>query len=307
MTDAIELGIGAGRMDAIADNARQAERQGYDFISVGEHVFFYGPIGNGLISLAAAAGATRHIKLISTITLVPLYPPALLAKQVSTLDVISGGRFQLGVGVGGEYAKEFDAVGVPVRERGARTNEALQVLELLFSGDAVSFEGPFTRLDGVTLAPKPVQQPLPVWISGRSDAALRRCARYGTGWLPYMYTPEQLQGSLEKINRYAAEAQRQQPVKAGQFIFFCVHEERQAAVDMAVERLSKQYNQDFSKLVHKYALAGTPDDVVARLKEYVDAGARTVILNSACRGDYTTANEQLMADEVVPRIKALKP
>jgi len=301
---ALKLGIGLSRLDDIANTAQRAESLGYDFVSTGEHVFFYGPIGNGFVSLAVAAGATSKIKLMSTITLAPLYPPALLAKLVTALDVASGGRFNLGVGVGGEYAKEFEACGVPVNERGARTDEALQILIKLCTEDDVHVDGRFTTLSGVTLAPKPTQKPYPpIWISGRSDAAMRRAAQYGTGWLPYMYTPEQLAGSLEKINHLAANYDRSAPVKAGQFIFFAVHEDREQAIKMASERLSVQYNQDFSKLVHKYAVAGNPEDCVKRLREYVDAGAQTVMLNSACPGGYVGDNEKLMAEAVVPALK----
>ncbi|MDH3645009.1 MAG: LLM class flavin-dependent oxidoreductase, partial [Gammaproteobacteria bacterium] len=92
----LNFGIGLRRLDDVAANAREAEALGYDFLSTGEHVFFYGPTGNGLISLAAAAGATETIRLMSTITLVPLYPAALLAKLVASLDVVSKGRFNLG-------------------------------------------------------------------------------------------------------------------------------------------------------------------------------------------------------------------
>lgn len=95
----VEFGIGLRRLDNVTEDARAAESLGYSYLCTGEHVFFYGPINNSLISLAAAAGATEKIKLISTITLVPLYPQALLAKQVSTLDIVSDGRFNLGVGV----------------------------------------------------------------------------------------------------------------------------------------------------------------------------------------------------------------
>ncbi len=299
----IEIGIGFVRLDDIAASARRAEALGYDFLSTGEHVFFHGPIGNTFVNLAVAAGATERIRLMSTITLVPLYPAALLAKMVATLDVASRGRFNLGVGVGGEYAREFDACGVPVSERGARTDEALEVLRRLCSEDDVRFDGRFTRLPGVTLAPKPAQRPHPpIWISGRSRAAMRRAARFGDGWLPYMYTPERLAASLETIAAMAGDLGRAPP-RAGQFIFFAVHEDRGRAVEMAAERLSRQYNQDFSQLVHRYALAGTPDDCVARLREYVDAGARTIILNSACPGGYADANEALMAQEVVPAIR----
>ncbi|MGI9326106.1 MAG: LLM class flavin-dependent oxidoreductase [Pseudomonadales bacterium] len=302
---AVEFGIGLRRLDSIAEDAQLAERLGYSFVNVGEHVFFYGPIGNGLISLAAAAGATEHIKLMSTITLVPLYPAALLAKLVASLDVVSKGRFHLGVGVGGEFAKEFEACGVPVGERGARTNEALALMQRLWTEDDVHFSGRFTQLPGVTLSPKPVQQPYPpIWISGRSEAAMRRCAIYGDGWLPYMYTPEKLEQSLATINKLAADAQRKQTIQPGQFLFFAVHEDRATAVAMASERLSIQYNQDFSKLVGKYAIAGNPEDCIARLQEYVDAGARSILLNSACPGGYAVENEQLLASAVLPAFRA---
>lgn len=297
----MQFGIGLRRIDGVAEDARRAEQLGYEFVSTGEHVFFYGPVGNGLIQLAAAAGATQTIQLMSTITLVPLYPAALLAKLVSTLSLVSNGRFHLGVGVGGEFAREFEAVGVPVSERGARTNEALEILERLSSSEEVEYDGRFTRLPGVSLQPRP-SKPVPVWVSGRSDAAMRRCARYGTGWLPYMYTPEHLRDSLAKIARFASERERP-PVRPGLFLFFCVHEDRDTAIAMASERLSVQYNQDFSKLVHRYALAGNPGDCTARLREYAEAGARTVMLNSACRASYTADNEQLLAEAVLPAFR----
>ena len=300
----IEFGIGFRRLDDVAAEAREAEALGYQFISTGEHVFFHGPTANGLISLAAAAGATERIKLMSTITLVPLYPPALLAKQVASLDVVSNGRFHLGVGVGGEFAKEFEACGVPVNERGARTDEALEVMQRLWTENDVTFEGKFTRLSGMTLMPKPTQKPhLPVWISGRSDAAMRRAAKFGSGWLPYMYTPEKLAQSIETIDGHASEAGREDAVTPGLFMFFAVHEDGERGLQMAAQRLSVQYNQDFSALVGKYALAGSPDDCIARLREYIDAGARTVILNSACPADYMVENQRLLAAAVLPAFR----
>ncbi len=300
----IEFGIGFRRLDDVAAEAREAEALGYQFISTGEHVFFHGPTANGLISLAAAAGATERIKLMSTITLVPLYPPALLAKQVASLDVVSNGRFHLGVGVGGEFAKEFEACGVPVHERGARTDEALEVMQRLWTENDVTFDGRFTKLSGMTLMPKPTQKPHPpVWISGRSDAAMRRAARFGSGWLPYMYTPEKLAQSIETIDGHASEVGREGSVKPGLFMFFAVHEDGELGLQMAAQRLSVQYNQDFSALVGKYALAGSPDDCSARLREYIDAGARTVILNSACPADYMVENQRLLAAAVLPAFR----
>ena len=150
----IEFGISLRLLHGAKDEARNAESLGYDYLLTGEHIMFHGPTANNMVSLAAAAGATERIKLMSGIVLVPLYPAALLAKQVGVLDVVSEGRFSLGVGVGGEFPKEFDAVGVPVKERGARTNEALEVLDLLLREKDVSSTADSPRLTACRSRPE---------------------------------------------------------------------------------------------------------------------------------------------------------
>src|SRR5215210_7769861 len=147
-SEPIEFGLSLHRVDRIAESARHFEELGYDYITCGEHVSFNVPTSNSFISLSVAAGATTRIKLMSTIALVPLYPAALLAKLGAALDVASGGRFNLGVGVGGEMPKEFKACGVPVHERGARTNEALEIIRLLWSTDEAAFSGRFNSFEG---------------------------------------------------------------------------------------------------------------------------------------------------------------
>ena len=300
--ETIEFGLAIRRSDDIADQAREIEALGYDYATTGEHVFFHVPTSNAFISLAVAAGATTTLKLMSSITLIPLYPAALCAKLSAALDVASGGRFHLGVGVGGEMPSEFEACGVPVRERGARTNEALEIIQRLWTEDNVTFEGRFNTLSGVTLAPKPASPP-PIWVSGRQDAAWKRAARYGDGWLPYMYTPERLAQSIEAIAGYREDEGNPTPVESGMFVFFCCHPDNDTAVEYAAERLSKQYAQDFSQLVHKFAIAGDPDRCVARLREYIDAGARTVVLSAASPMHYIEESERFMAAEVLPRIR----
>ena len=294
-----------GLLRGAKEEARRAEALGYDYLLTGEHLMFYTPVANNLVSLAAAAGATETIKLMSGIVLVPLYPAALLAKQVAMLDVVSGGRFSLGVGVGGEFPKEFEAVGVPVKERGARTDEALQVIDKLLTEKDVHFDGRFTKLNGVSIAPRGIQKPrLPFWVAGRKDVAMRRAARYAEGWLPYMYTPEMLDESMTKIEAFTAEAGRPAgTVQGGLFIFTCVHEDRATALDMANQQLSKQYNQDFSKMVAKYTIAGSPDDCVARLREYIDAGARTIMFSQGCPPEYAEENTRLIAEGILPAFR----
>lgn len=305
MGESVEFGISLRLLRGAKDEARRAEQLGYDYLLTGEHVMFHTPTANNVVSLAAAAGATERIKLMSGIVLVPLYPAALLAKQVAVLDVVSDGRFSLGIGVGGEFPKEFDAVGVPVKERGARTDEALEVIHRLLTEKDVHFDGRFTKLDGVSIAPRGVQKPrVPFWVAGRKDVAMRRAARHAEGWLPYMYTPEMLAESMTKIAGFTEEAGRPAgTVQGGLFIFTCVHEDRQTALDLANQQLSKQYNQDFSKLVEKYTIAGSPENCIARIREYLDAGARTVMFSQGCPPDYVEENTRLIAETVIPAFR----
>ena len=285
--------------------AQVAELQGFDVLGVGEHVSFYGDTANGIVSLSVAAGATEKIRLMSAITLVPLYPPALLAKMGAALDVASNGRFMLGVGVGGEFPNEFDACGIPVGERGARTDDALEVLSRVWADTDVTYNGKFTTLDNFSLKPLPIQKPRPpIWVSGRKKVAMRRAAQFGDGWIPYMYTPEQLAESITSIESYANRFERDpNDIQNGLYIFSCIHEDGDLAVKMATERLSKQYSQDFSKIIHKYALAGDPVQCQQRLQEYIDAGARFIMLSSACSNDYLADNQRMLAESLLPAFR----
>ncbi len=305
MSDKPEFGIALGLLRKAKAEAQNAEALGYDYLATGEHLMFYGPTGNNMVSLAAAAGATERIKLMSGIVLVPLYPAALLAKQVSVLDVVSDGRFSLGIGVGGEFPKEFDAVNVPVTERGARTNEALEVIDKLLTEKDVTFDGRFTTLDGVTISPHCVQKPrVPIWVAGRKDVAMKRAARYAEGWMPYMYTPEMLAESMDKIAQFTDDAGRPEgTVEGGLYIFTCVHEDRERALELANQQLSKQYNQDFSQLVQKYTVAGSPEDCVARVQEYIDAGAKTIMFSNGCPPDYAEENVTAIAEGILPAFR----
>ncbi|TDJ64282.1 MAG: LLM class flavin-dependent oxidoreductase [Proteobacteria bacterium] len=285
----------------IAATAARIEALGFDIVSCGEHVTFHGDSANGFVSLSLAAAATTHIKLMSAITLVPLYPPALLAKMGAALDIASNGRFIFGVGVGGENPKEFEACGIPVSQRGSRTNDALEVLTRVWTETNVTYTGRYTTLDNFTLKPMPIQKPRPpIWISGRKDAAMKRAARYGDGWLPYMYTPEQLADSIAKIKKYGTDLGRDMSdFQPGLFIFTAVHEDSKTALATATATLGKQYAQDFSQLVHKYALAGNPDECKARLQEYIDAGARLVLLSPACADTDLEDNLEWIADGIL--------
>ena len=301
----VAFGTALQTVTDVAGFARRAEDLGFDLLGCGEHVMFHGPVGNTFISLSVAAGATQRIRLLSSIVLLPLYPAALAAKLGAALDVASNGRYNFGVGVGGEFPKEFEACGVPVNQRGVRTNEALEVITRLWTEQNVTFKGRFTTTNEVTISPPPAQKPHPpIWVAGRRDAAMKRAARYANGWLPYMYTPEQLHDSLETINGYRREFGRESiDFNPGVFIFTTVHRDGDKARQMCNDKLSIQYAQDFTKLVPRYALAGTPEECRKRLQEYIDAGARTIILPAAGPSEYNDENLAMIAREVIPAFR----
>ena len=165
--------------------AKWIEELGYEYVAVGEHFMRGSPPGTSdaaLPVLGVAAGATEEIRLLSSILLAPFYHPTILAKLTTTLDIASGGRLTLGVGVGGEFPIEFEAAGLNVKHRGRRTNECLEVLRRLWTENDVSYDGRHFHLDNVTLNPQPSQRPHPpIWVAGRRDAAMMRAARYGDG------------------------------------------------------------------------------------------------------------------------------
>ena len=161
------------------------------------------------MALATFAAVTTRITIGAGIVLLPLRPPALVAKEFASLDYVSGGRVVLGVGVGGESPQDFEAVGVPIHERGARADEAMLVLRELFAHSPASFEGRFTRFAGVSIEPRPAQPGgPPLWVGGRSPAALRRAGRLGDGWLPIWISPERYAAGWSEIRRHAESAGR---------------------------------------------------------------------------------------------------
>lgn len=166
------------------------------------------PILEPLSLMAALAARTQRMRFGTNVIVMPLRDPLVVAKQCATIDYLSGGRLVPAFGVGADAAVEWSASGVERRTRGARTDEALTVMARLWSGESVTFEGEHYRYQGVRIAPLPVQRPLPLWIGGSSNAAIRRTARIGTGWLAGNQTVAQVAPVVEAIREASAAAGR---------------------------------------------------------------------------------------------------
>ena len=298
----------------VAEFARRAEALGFDRITTGEHLMDGNPPRPtvlGLPAMAAAAGATRSLRIMTGIVIVPLYHPVMLAKLAATVDVVSGGRLDFGIGISGQRGTkvEFDAVGISVRTRGRRTNEILEVMKRLWTEEHVSHDGDFFKFEDVTLLPQPVQKPHPpIWVSGRSDAAMRRAALQGDGWYPYLFTVRRLRRSNEALREIAAEAGRDltgfhwglnQPTS--------IMEDPEQALALAVENVGQRYvtpERSAEDIARALCISGTPEDCVQAIQERIDAGVREINFSFlAPEADLFYQQMELFSSRVMPHFR----
>lgn len=202
--------------------AVRAEELGYDSLWAAEHVVVPRPrvapspmepdepILDPIVLLAHLAARTSRVLLGTGVIVLPQRNPLVLAKQLASLDVLSGGRLVVGIGAG-YLEPELTAIGVPMAERGARTDEYLAAMRALWTSDAPAFSGRHARFSGVDAHPRPVQRPLPVVVGGRSAAAHRRAARDADGWYGFLHSPESAAGHVAALRRAAAAAGRDRP------------------------------------------------------------------------------------------------
>ena len=309
-----ELHFGANLTLDIGETARQArwmEDLGYEYFSAGEHFMRGDPPGPSHASLpvlAVAAGATQSIRLLSSIVLAPFYHPLMLARMTASLDAASNGRLTLGIGIGGEYPVEFEASGLQVNQRGSRTNECLEVLRQLWTGESVTFSGRHFQLNDARINPPPTQIPHPpVWVSGRRDAAMRRAARFGEGWVPYFFDPPRYRNSVEKIRGFAEETGRSlDDFQWGYFPYISIYPTEQKAAEVAASRLGSQYlyGGEFINIVRRYCLLGTVEQCAEQLNEYLEAGARHIVFSITCLPEDRERHLEEIASKLMPLIRA---
>ena len=284
--------------------ARRCEALGFDSLFVGDHLAFHVPVPDSLSLLAFLAAATERLVLGTAVYLLPLRPPFVAAKTAATVDVLCNGRLVFGVGVGGEFPPEFEAVGVPRHERGARIDEAIPLLRRLWSEASVRHEGRFFRLGPVSLEPRPARPGgPPIWVGGRSPAAMRRAGSLGDGYVSTMTSVERYRANLEQIARHAETSGRQETTFATAALLFTVLDaSRERAAARAAEMLGRIYARDFREAAPRYCLLGRPEDCLEQMRAYAGAGVRHFLL--APLADPTGFVEQVGA-EIVPHVRSL--
>jgi alkanesulfonate monooxygenase SsuD/methylene tetrahydromethanopterin reductase-like flavin-dependent oxidoreductase (luciferase family) len=290
----------------IGSTAEWAEAVGFDAVWAGDHIVHPWHFMEALTSLTFAAARTRTIGIGSCVLLLPMRTLSIVAAQTATLATLSNGRLRLGIGIGGEWPKEWQAAGVPLKERGARLDEALPLLRRIYAGEAVDAEGRFNSFSGVSVSPVP--PPIPVYLAGKAEAALDRVGRLADGWIGFFVTPKGFQRDSAAIDEARERAGRiRQPFERGLLLHFLL-DDSHAAVTRALElnfgfprELKLAANEEQLK---QLTLVGSADDVLARLQQFIDVGCTTFCVSPIEKETEAYRRQvERFAAEVLPRLK----
>ena len=283
----LKIGVNLSDVADTARHARMSEEMGFDFVGAGEHVMRDDPSGPtqlALSALAVAAGATERVQLLSSIVIAPLHHPVLLAKEAAVVDLASNGRLILGIGVAGEFPAEFEAMDIPLNQRGTRTDEAIEVARAIWAGPDASHHGKRFSFDGFTLSP-PTARPggPPIWVGGRGEPAMERATRAGDGWLPYLFTPSQYARGAGQVREFLEKQGRgdETDFGYGMHLMTALGSTHEEAVASAAEGLAAayRYSGSYEELAERYVLLGPPEEAAERINEFREAGAGHILLS----------------------------
>jgi len=316
------LGPRTATLEEMGRYLRRAEDLGFDCAVSIDHLLLTPPAYactwlEPIALLSALAGVTRTLKLGTMVLVLPLRNPVYFAKEWATLDLLSGGRSILGIGVGW-HEEEFALMGVPHRERGPRMNEAIEVLKALWAGDHVTYEGKYYRVRNLTIDPKPARRPHPpIWIGGGSqpfekvygqtvtniDPVLRRIAKYADTWVPHSSaTPEMVKGDWEKVQRFARDVGRDPRTIGRVYSNFIWVLRPGSKPGSATPHFSVYSGMDLDYWRTHYLL-GEAEELAERISariEALDGGVDTIVLNPL---NWGMEQLELIAGDVLPRVR----
>lgn len=257
---------------------RAAERVGFSSVWFGDHLLSNVPIVESVVAATTAAAVSEHVHVGFAVMLPALRHPVWLAKQLCSLQVVSGGRLELGIGVGGEIRAEWELAGVPIGERGRRTDRFLAALPQMMTGQSAVLGEPW-NLTVPPLLPSAGMPPL--WIGGRSEAALRRAVRSGAGWMGLWVDEARLIAANASMTEMAEELGVAAPVLGVQ-VMVHLGADKDAAESEVAQFMEAIYRIPYEKIC-KWVAVGDFETVVERVATLVNAGAQTVVLIPAMR------------------------
>jgi probable F420-dependent oxidoreductase len=286
----------------IPEFARRIEAGGFEAVWSLDRLVYENP--DSLTALAASAAVTSRVRLGTSILLAPLHPPVVLAKQLATLDVLSGGRVIVGLGIGGR-PDDFSGAGVPFAGRGGRTAEAIRIMKQVWAGEPVRHRGKHFVLECGPVGPAPVQRPHPpVWMGGIQEAALRRIARIADGFIGTGGAgPEGFASAWKRVQQVLADNRRAvEAFPNACLAYFNVQDSAEQAKRDAMATLTRYYGPQFTTWYNpdKALVFGRPEECARQAQAYLDAGAQHLILVPTT---LDIGQVDRIAREVVPRLR----
>jgi len=247
--------------------------------------------------LSFIAGRLRKMKFGTSTLALPTRNPVVLAKELATLDFLSQGRLFPAFGLGGDESKDLQAVGVNKKERAQRADEAIVLMRRFWTEENVTFEGKFYSVQNVTIMPRPWQKNgLPIWIGGRSQAAMRRTGRLGDGWLVSSVSPAEVKAGIKTIRAYAADAGREVPEDHyGVLIPFYFAADGETAFDIVARSIRPRADLPMSE----FTAFGNPDQVRAKVQAYIAAGATKFVMRPCGPFEAWREQTEILAREVI--------
>lgn len=300
----VRIGIALGQWptkeiqpDAIHDLIEYFESLDVDSLWVSDRLVSPALTLEPITFLSFIAGRLQKMKLGTSTLVLPTRNPIVLAKELATLDFLSCGRLFPAIGLGGEESRDLEAVGVKRKERAGRTDEMIALMRRLWTEEKVTFNGKFFSVEEVTITPRPWQKNgLPIWIGGRSEAALRRTGRLGDGWLVSSASPAEVEAGIKSIRSYAQEARREVPEDHyGVLIPFHFAANTEKALEIGARSIRPRADLPLSE----FTALGSPDQVRAKVQAYIAAGATKFVMRPT--GPLADWREQakMLAREVI--------
>ena len=282
---------------------------GFDSAWVGEGLASPMPALDPIVCMTSMVSGAEQILVGSCVILVPVHNPAILAKKIASLDVLSGGRIVFGIGVGGSGMSDrgaYDLTDTDDRARGARCDEYLDVMIKLWTGEVISHRGRFFAAQDIAMAPAPIQRPHPpIWAGGDADGMLRRAGRVGQGFVPVAAGPEDYAAKWSRVERYASEAGRDAShiTPAVHLYYHCAPGARAQAQEAAQRNLAHRYGRPVTLADDGRFAFGDEEACAATIAAYRDAGVRHFVMNLACPLAEVEAELEQFAARMLPRFR----
>ena len=299
----VGLGLGTSRFpfDAARDYFRwieHCEEAGVNSIWQTDRLVTNESMLECMSAMAVIAGHTERIRFGMNVASIALRDPLLTARQCATIDFLSDGRLLPAFGLGSAFSRDYVATGTPTKRRGKKADEALELLARLWLEDSVDFDGEFFQYAGACIAPKPANADIPLWIGGSSEVAMKRTAKYGTGWLGGIDTPEQAKRVVDGIKLALQDTGRAIDADhyGASFLYRFGSMEDPIVAKTAAGLTARTKGQ-----ADRYLVAGDAAAVLQRIQEFIDAGCEKFVLLPMANGTKDMMEQtRLLTAEVLP-------